>query len=93
VKFPESNYLSQAELAKWLDVDRSTLQRMVDAGILPDGIVRPFEKRPVWDADSAAACNWILKNRHRFKEPCQVQKTPENARKCEKTAENLTQEH
>jgi hypothetical protein len=61
VKFPESNYLSQAELAKWLDVDRSTLQRMVDAGILPDGIVRPFEKRPVWDADSAAACNWILK--------------------------------
>lgn len=78
MKFPDSNYLSHSELAKWLDVDRGTLQKMVDAGILPNGIIRPFEKRPVWDADSAAACNWILKNIHRFSKDSQVQKTAEN---------------
>lgn len=63
---PEAEYLSQAKLAEWLDLDPDDLRELIRSGVLPKAKQRRGMNRPVWSRIEAAVCKWIVDNPERF---------------------------
>lgn len=71
MQFPERNFLNKGQLSEFLECDEKTIDLYLKEKLFPVPIIRPKEKRPVWDKDAAAICLWILKNPGRFSGECQ----------------------
>lgn len=63
---PATEYLTQTALAVWLDLDPRTVRRLLEAGRLPAGRLRPLEKRRFWTREDAAVAKWLVENSQRF---------------------------
>lgn len=63
---PDRAFLNKTHLSDYLEIDERTIDKLVSDGVLPGPIVRPGEKRPVWDNKSAWWCAWRLTNPGRF---------------------------